>query len=267
MCLIFVAYRQRADYPLIIAANRDEFYARPTAPAAIWQDSPGILAGRDLEAMGTWLGVTVSGRFAAITNVRERVSLSLAAPQSRGSIVVDFLRGSASIAACFSQLECSRGDFRGYNFLAFDGVSLGYFSNRQNTANPDLGSGIYGLSNGYLDEPWPKVAAGKGRFKNVISGADVSSDALVSMMLDKAAAPDDELPDTGVGIDLERRLAPMFIESAGYGTRSTTAVIYSDDGQLAFVERSHAITKQNPATRRFQLAVTGESDSDAMSQP
>ncbi|MEM7209349.1 MAG: NRDE family protein [Pseudomonadota bacterium] len=251
MCLIFVAYQHHTDYPLIIAANRDEFYARPTAPAAIWEDSPGILAGRDLKAMGTWLGVTATGRFAAVTNVREGSNSD--APQSRGDIVADFLRGGFTTDEYFEQLELSREKFNGYNLLAFDGVNLGYFSNCGHAQNPQLNSGLYGLSNGKLDEPWPKVAQGKIKFESVVSSSTLNSDALISAMLDGTEAPDEDLPDTGVGIELERRLAPMFIESPNYGTRSTTVVMYSDDGQLEFVERSHAIAEQDPVTRRFQF--------------
>ena len=159
MCLILVAWRVHADYPLVVAANRDEFFARPTAPAAFWNDAPQVLAGRDLDAGGTWMGVTRSGRFAALTNFRDPAQNRIGAP-SRGALVAGFLRGREAPQTYFEGIAARRRECNGYNLLACDGETLCWSSNMGGRPR-SLAPGVYGVSNHLLDTPWPKVGAGK----------------------------------------------------------------------------------------------------------
>jgi uncharacterized protein with NRDE domain len=232
MCLIVVGWRVHPDYPLLVAANRDEFYARPTALADSWAEAPHIIAGRDLEAGGTWLGITRSGRFAALTNVREPG----AAPglHSRGRLPRDFLAGSQDPADYVGQLAL--GEYAGFNLLAGDGKELWYCSNRG--APPvALAPGIYGLSNHLLDSPWPKLLTARQRFAAALARMP-EREPLFAILADDEIVPDDELPATGVPLDWERRLSAIFIHSDNYGTRASTVVLQSAAGAITFEERS-----------------------------
>jgi uncharacterized protein with NRDE domain len=163
MCLILIAWQAHPDYPLVVAANRDEFFARPTAAAAFWPDAPQVLAGRDLEAGGTWLGVSRQRRFAALTNYREGGRQRVDA-RSRGALVADFLTSRASPVAYLTQLETAAAEYNGFNLVVGDGESLAYYSNRGDGQPRWLKPGIYGLSNHLLDTPWPKLASAKAAF-------------------------------------------------------------------------------------------------------
>lgn len=235
MCLILFAHRAHPDYPLVVAANRDEWFGRPTAAAAFWADAPEVFAGRDLAQSGTWLGVTRRGRFAALTNFRDPASNRADAP-SRGALVSEFLRGAAAPVAFLEGVGRDAARYNGFSLLAGDGATLAYFSNREGAVRV-LGPGIYGLANALLDEPWPKVQSGKALLASALAGCP-NAEALLALLDDTELAPEHALPQTGVGRDWERRLSSRRIVGAGYGTRSSTALLVGAGGEVAFVERS-----------------------------
>lgn len=232
MCLIVVGWQAHPDYPLIVAANRDEFYGRPTAFADFWAASPEVFGGRDLEAGGTWLGITRSGRFAAVTNVREPGAGK--GRQSRGRLTQDFLAGRQTAADYMDQIDMAAHS--GFNLVVGDGRSLWYCSNRG--APPrQLAPGIYGLSNHLLDSPWPKLLTAREGFARAI-GRLPDRAPLFEVLADDEIVPDTELPNTGVPLDWERRLSAIFVRSEEYGTRASTVIVQSADGSFAFDERS-----------------------------
>ena len=237
MCLILLALDSHADHPLVVAANRDEFYDRPTAEAAFWADRPWILGGRDLEAGGTWLGIDRRGRFAAVTNYRQG-EREPPAPRSRGLLVSDYLAGDADARTHIDRVERDAELYNGFNLVAGDARELCYFSNREGRARA-LGHGVYGLSNHLLDTPWPKVASGKSGLSDLLRGDEASLvDGLFALLSDRRQADDESLPSTGIGLDWERLLSSAFIVSAAYGTRSSTVVFVGREGRVVFVERS-----------------------------
>jgi uncharacterized protein with NRDE domain len=235
MCLILIAHGAHSEFPLVIAANRDEYYQRPTARAAFWQDHPHILAGRDLECMGTWLGVTRGGRFAALTNFRDPRERKTDAP-SRGRLVSDFLATEQEPRQYLEEMASEAPRYNGFNLLAGDIDGVFYFSSRTRSMQQVL-PGIHGLSNHLLDTPWPKVERGKQRLQAVLAG-EFNAEALLDLLHDREQAPESELPDTGIGLELERVLSPALIVSPQYGTRSSTAVLFGGDGSVSFTERT-----------------------------
>lgn len=239
MCLILLGWRTHPAWKLIAAANRDEYYERPSEPIHWWADHPGLLAGRDLRGGGTWMGVTRSGRFAAVTNFRDPASVRSDAP-SRGELVPDFLTGGKHAEGWMDELAERASIYNGFNLLASDGGELWYFGNRKGDGPERLGPGVYGLSNRFLDTAWPKVERGRAGFSAVISGATVEPEALFAVLADRRRPPDSELPDTGVGLEFERILSPPFIVSPVYGTRSSSVVLLREDGTGEFWERSFA---------------------------
>ena len=236
MCLILFAWQARRRTPLLIAANRDEFYSRPTAPAAFWADAPGILAGRDLQGGGTWLGITRRGRFAAVTNYRDPASVRASAP-SRGGLVRDYLRGRRSPLSYLNSIAPGAGRYNGFSLLVGDPPALWYFSNRGGLIRPE--PGIHGISNHLLDTPWPKVEKGKRALAELLKkGGEPSAEELFALLGDHDPAPDDALlPDTGIGRERERALSPLFVQTEGYGTRSSTVLMIGSGGEVTFVER------------------------------
>ena len=257
MCLILLAYKAHPDYPLIVAANRDEFYERPTATLDFWEDHPQILAGRDLRQMGTWMGITRGGRFAAITNFRSREEGRESAP-SRGDLVAGFLKGQIPPREYLQKIGERSHTFMGFNLLVGDRSGLYYASNHGPWSQP-LTPGIHGLSNHLLDTPWPKVAAGITRLKAL---AQTRGGALLSglerLLQDRESPPDERLPDTGVGIEWERRLAPVFIVSPAYGTRCSSMLTIAGSGQVEFKEISWEKERETvriAAVRRFHFTL------------
>jgi uncharacterized protein with NRDE domain len=239
MCLIVFAWQVIPGMPLIAAANRDEFYDRPTEPAAWWNDHPQIYAGRDLEGGGTWLGITRSGRFAAITNVRAPGDWRDDAP-SRGRLVANYLSGTLSAQDYIREIGVRSQAYNGFNLLIGDAAELVWFSNRGD-ADPRNGKplppGIYGLSNDLLDTPWPKVVRTKAQFSSLLcQGAP--QDAYFEMLTDTARASDCRLPKTGVSTDMERLLSSVWIESPDYGTRASTVVHLDQRGNAVLQERA-----------------------------
>ena len=235
MCLVLIALGAHPGFPLVIAANRDEYYRRPTAGASFWQDHPHILAGRDLECMGTWLGVTRAGRFAAITNFRDARERNTDAP-SRGQLVRDFLVSDQEPRAYLGSVALDAPQYNGFNLLAGDSDAVFCFSSRTGSVQ-QLSPGIHGLSNHLLDTPWPKVERGKQRLQAALAG-EPSADALLDLLSDREPARESELPETGIGMELERVLSPALIVSPQYGTRASTAVLFGSDGSISFTERT-----------------------------
>ena len=243
MCLIVLAWHVVPGVPVIACANRDEFYDRPAAPAGAWADAPQIIAGRDLQGGGSWMGLSLQGangpRFAALTNIRAPDERRLDAP-SRGALVADFLRGELDAAAYVAQLAAQPDLYNGYNLVLGDREALYWYSNRGG-ADPRNGQPlergrIDGISNGLLDAPWPKVLRTKAQFASLLcQGAP--QDAYLEMLADTTRAPDLRLPETGMPIEVERMLSPVCIESPGYGTRTSTVVKLYASGEHELHER------------------------------
>lgn len=232
MCLIVVGWRAHADYPWVLAANRDEFYARPTALAARWPDAPQVIGGRDLEAGGTWLAITENGRFAAVTNVREP---GLPPGRlSRGKLTRDFLLGEQD-AMAYAQ-DIVGDDYGGFNLLLGDGQQLVYCSNRDGPPRV-LPAGIYGLSNRSLDSPWPKLLKARQGFAEALPILP-DERAFLKILADDEIVPDAELPATGVPLAWERLLSAIFVRSANYGTRASTLAWQRADGAVCLHEQS-----------------------------
>jgi uncharacterized protein with NRDE domain len=237
MCLIVLAYRSHPDYGLIVGANRDEFYERPTAPASFWEDAPQVLAGRDLRGGGTWLGITREGRFAAVTNYRDSSSARAGAP-SRGLLVSEFLKGRSHPAAYLRALAAVADQYNGFSLFVGDSRALYYYSNREGRIR-HLAPGLYGLSNHLLDTPWPKVERSKQALAALIRQNTARlPEAILGFLADRAQAADVLLPDTGVGLERERALSPLFISTPIYGTRSSTVLLVGNNGEVTFYERS-----------------------------
>lgn len=232
MCLIVFAWRPGHAQPLIVAANRDEFHARPTQRLARWNDAPTVVAGRDLQAGGTWLGLGRAGRFAALTNIRQPGQPP--GLRSRGELVADFLGGAQPLDEYLARVSQHAADYAGFNLLLSDGQRLLYSSSSM-AAQPLL-PGVYGLSNAGLDTPWPKLLKAREALARQLEGCSV--DTLMNVLADPEPARDAELPDTGVGPATEKLLSSIFIASPEYGTRASTVVMLDADGGAAMVERS-----------------------------
>ena len=235
MCLILIAWRVHADYPCVIAANRDESHSRPTAAAQWWPGECGVLAGRDLQAGGTWLGVTRAGRFAALTNYRDPGAQVPIAP-SRGALVTGFLEQSTPRPASLAQVAQRGANCNPFNLIASDGQGLGVYASTTGETQA-LQPGIYALSNHLLDTPWPKVQLAKSRLARALAALPDTS-ALLDLLRDDTRAPDEQLPRTGVSIEHERMLSSAFIRGENYGTRSSTVVTIGSDRGVSFGEWS-----------------------------
>jgi uncharacterized protein with NRDE domain len=233
MCLIVFAWRPGHAQPLIVAANRDEFYARPSLPLAQWPEAPQVHAGRDLEAGGTWLGVGANGRFAALTNIRDPHQPP--GRRSRGELVADFLSKKMPIDDYLDDVVARSPEYGGFNLLIGNNNELWHFNARESEAVM-LPPGIYGLSNAGLDTPWPKLLKARAALSEVLD--DPQPQALLALLNDPQTAPFAELPDTGVGLATETLLSSVFIASQSYGTRASTALIVQADGTRHLVERS-----------------------------
>jgi uncharacterized protein with NRDE domain len=251
MCLIAIAWQAHPGFPLVVAANRDEWRDRPAAPARWWDDHPQLLAGRDLQAGGTWMGVTRGGRFAAVTNFRdpsERRSTAL----SRGALVAQFLLGSEAPAAYLAGLASRAAQYNGFNLLVGDGRALLYFGSREGGVRP-VEPGVHALSNHLLDEPWPKVTKAREAMRAGVADGDAP---LFDMLSDATPAPDHALPDTGVGLERERWLSPILIKGDTYGTRASTILRVASDGRVRFEERTRDATGAVTATAAFEFDFT-----------
>lgn len=236
MCLLFFAIDCHSDYPLIVAANRDEYYDRPTHNLHIWKDAPYLIAGKDLHKGGTWFGVTKTGRWAAVTNYREPDQTAEA--RSRGDLVRNYLASNSSPSAYIDEIKSHALDYNGFNLVIGHLPQAFYFSNRHPEVKA-LSRGVYGLSNDVLDTPWPKVEHGKKGLAQLLRFENLSTDSLFSLLADRTTAPDNTLPSTGVSIEMERLLSPGFINGEVYGTRSSTALLINRNNRLKLEERSY----------------------------
>ncbi|WP_042149456.1 NRDE family protein [Paucisalibacillus sp. EB02] len=237
MCLILFQLHEHPNYKLILAANRDEAYNRPTAQASFWQDKPHILAGRDLVQMGTWLGVSSSGRFAALTNYRHPAHMKPSI-KSRGEIVTNYLAGSESAHEFLQKLEQQKAIYVGYNVLVGNPNELIYYNNIEDEITP-IKPGTHGLSNHFLNTPWPKVEIGKKRLRSYLKQTkQVDSEELFKILADTEESTEELLPDTGIGLTLEKKLSPLFIKLPDYGTRCSTVLTIDQDNNVSFTERT-----------------------------
>lgn len=233
MCLIVFAWQPGQAHPLVVAANRDEFYARPSKALSQWTETPQVYAGRDLEAGGTWLGIGANGRFAALTNIRE--AHTPPARRSRGELVADFLSGNQPIGEYFTEIGRRSLDYAGFNLLLGTRDQLWHFNSKDLAPQP-LSAGTYGLSNAGLDTPWPKLLKARAALGEVLH--DPQPQALFALLQDPHPASAGDLPDTGVGLATEHLLSSVFITSTSYGTRASTVLIVNADGSRTMVERS-----------------------------
>ena len=247
MCLMLFAHDFHPDFSLVLAANRDEYYARPAAPLDYWQDAPDVLAGRDLKGMGTWLGVTRAGRFSAITNFRDPAAINPHAP-SRGHLVSGFLKGADAPGGYMEKIQKEGMPYNGFNLICGDWHNMCWYSNRKGTVEKLL-PGLYGMSNRLLDTPWPKVERGKKQMGIILQQkGQPDVEAIFALLADRSCPPDDALPDTGVGIEMERMLAPLFITSPAYGTRCSSVLLMEKTGKIVFYERSFQMAGENITT-------------------
>jgi uncharacterized protein with NRDE domain len=248
MCLIAIAWQAHPDYPLVVAANRDEWRDRPALPAHWWSDHPALLAGRDLQAGGTWMGITRGGRFAAVTNFRDP-SDKRSTALSRGALVAQFLLGSDAPSAYLADLAGRADQYNGFNLLVGDGRELLYFGSREGGVRA-VAPGVHALSNHLLDEPWPKVTKAREAMRASVADGDAP---LFAMLSDATPAPDHALPDTGVGLERERWLSPILIVGETYGTRASTVLRVATDGRVRFEERTRAASGEVTGTAAFDF--------------
>ncbi len=248
MCLAVLGWQVHAQFPLLLVANRDERHARPTAGLHWWQ-APPLLGGRDLEAGGTWLALDERGRFGLITNLRG-APVPTGAP-SRGSLIPRFLAGSLPPSEFLASLESDAARYAGFNLLLGDGRELACLSNADRRGPQPFAPGIHGLSNGPPDSDWPKVRRGRERLAATLGSPTAA--ALFAVLEERAPAPDAQLPDTGIGLDLERLLSPPFIVAPDYGTRSTTVIALAASGGGFVLERSFGADGEARATCRVDL--------------
>lgn len=254
MCLLLLAIKSHPIYDLILAANRDEYYDRPTAPAGFWKDSPDLLAGRDLQDGGTWLGISRNGRIGAITNYRDPASRMDVAP-SRGVLIRDFLQGAEKADFYVKKLAKEAAKFNGFNLVLKEKDSYYVYSNREDKIQR-LGPGIYGLSNHLLNTPWPKVVWGKKALERLISNEkELSPEAVFRILRDRRMPDDDALPDTGVGLEWERVHSSIFTSSPTYGTRSSTVIFIDLNDRVTFIERTYNPGTDKSSTKTYEFKI------------
>lgn len=253
MCLIFLSVQDHPQYNLIVAANRDEFYQRKTAPAEFWKDYPEILGGRDLEANGTWMAINKNGRIAMVTNYRDLKNIKPVAP-SRGALVTDYLLEASSPDQYLEKVAEKGSAYNGFNLIVGSAEELWYNSNYREGIYK-LSPGLHGLSNHLLDTPWPKVERGSKKMKTILENTNVSTDQLFEVLVDDVIAADDKLPDTGVGLERERMLSSMFIKSPGYGTRCSTVVLIDKNNSVQFSERVYNLQTFAHTQRDFHFVI------------
>ena len=252
MCLLLIGWKSHPRYRLVIAANRDEFHERASAPLAWWQDDQRILGGRDLKAGGTWLGVARSGRFGVVTNYRDLQAPAENAP-SRGSLVPRFLTGATSPNEFLDDLRGAAPRYSGFNLLLGGSRALYYFSNRGPAAPQALASGVYAISNHLLDTPWPKVVRTKGKFADLIALGDPHVEDLFSLLNDRTPAGENELPTTGLPHDWERMVSAPFIVNERYGTRCSSVLLVERTGRTVLYERRYDPSGVQSGMTRFEF--------------
>jgi uncharacterized protein with NRDE domain len=243
MCLLVLAWRCHPRYRLVVAANRDEFHERASAPLGPWDDVPGIVGGRDLTAGGAWFAIDSRERAGIVTNFREFGRRRRAAP-SRGGLIPAYLAGAPSPADHLAGLETDAPAYAGFNLLLADRDSLWYASNRADRFARELSPGIYGLSNEFLDTPWPKVVRVRDRFESLLADADADETSLVrdlfAVLADREPAPPERLPPGDLSPEWARKLSAPFVLDSGYGTRCSTVLTIAVDGTRRIAERRFA---------------------------
>lgn len=259
MCLIVFSYKQHAEYDLIFAANRDESYDRPTKPAHYWAEHPQVLAGKDLKAGGTWMGINRDGVFSAVTNYRDLTAPPVVGnPPSRGHLVLDYLIDGGDPENYLKRVTRRADLYDGFNLLAGTTDKLMYFSNRQNRP-VQLEPGLYGLSNHLLNTPWPKVERARADLDLAVRSNEISEEVLFEILKNDIPASDDKLPETGLPLELERAVSSAFIKTDGYGTRASTLLLIDKEGLVTYTERLYGPgIDHEKETKRFEFAVETE---------
>tara|TARA_R110000787_G_scaffold147742_5_gene261598 strand:- start:4028 stop:4798 length:771 start_codon:yes stop_codon:yes gene_type:complete len=252
MCLVTLAFQSHPNYPLVVVANRDESYDRPTAAADFWSDYPQLLAGRDLEAGGTWFGINRGGRWATVTNFRGG---GLAGDRSRGELPTNYLRRHWPTVDQYFRGVMADGDcYSGFSLLAGSVNELAYCNNLTRTTTK-LGPGVYTLSNDLLDTPWPKAELAREKLQQAVKADRLRSEDLVAVLASRQCFPDRHLPDTGVGLEMERTLSPPFIVSHSYGTRCTTVLLIDNDGNVEFAEQTFLRGRAIGDIRQYRFTI------------
>lgn len=253
MCLIFISIKDHPRYKLIVAANRDEFYKRKTAPASYWDDFPEVLGGRDLEAQGTWMAMTRSGKVAMVTNYRDLTNINPAAP-SRGQLVSEYLFNGYNPDEYLKEIHEVAHQYNGFNLVIGNHEDLYYYSNYQSKIIR-LESGFYGLSNHLLDTPWPKVKKGKAKMEPILKQERIDPIMLFEILRDEEIAPDHELPKTGLELERERALSAMFIKTPNYGSRCSTVILVDKENKIDFIERVYDLNNFDYTEQRFTWTI------------
>lgn len=235
MCLVALAWNVHPRWRLVVAGNRDELHARPTAPLAYWPDQP-VLAGRDLRSGGTWMGLGRDGRVAVVTNVRGGQAQPFTGP-SRGALPVAFLAGGDTVSAHAQALTARAGRYAPFNLVLADANGCAYIGNHPGSGAHAVATGVHGLSNGGFDAPWPKTELLRSALREWVRAGEDDPQPLWNALADERIAADEALPDTGVGLELERRLSPAFIRQREYGTRASTLLLVGHDGHATMTER------------------------------
>ena len=244
MCLILFAVNQHPKYKVIIAANRDEFFNRPTLSSNFWKENKLILGGRDVQSQGTWLGIKKNGRFIAITNYRDPKNVNVKA-KSRGELSKNFLIQGQSIPDFLTKVSENRHEYNGFNLLlSDDGFDSLYHYSNVSDKTTKINNGIHGLSNHLLNTSWPKIESGKIQISKIIKSDSIDVYKIVEMLKNGKTAPDKLLPDTGISHDLEKKLSPVFISMKGYGTRCSTVVLVDRSNKITFLEVSYNENKE-----------------------
>ena len=256
MCLILISINNHPAYKLIVAANRDEFYKRKTLDLESWSDHPQVIGGRDLEASGTWMAVTRSGKVSMVTNYRDLSNIRPNAP-SRGKLVSDFLVGTNSPEEYLKAIEPNAAAYNGFNLLVGNQDRLYYLSNYRKGISP-LDRGFFALSNHVLDTPWPKIVRGRQRIVPVLRNSVIDPEALLDALFDQTIAADKDLPDTGVGLERERALSAMFIRMENYGTRCSTVLMIDKDNNVTIAERVYEPADLSHREKKIQFRIAAD---------
>ena len=256
MCLLVFAWQTCPDHPLVFAGNRDELHARPDLAAGIWEDAPQVLGGRDLEAGGTWLGVTGNGRFAVVTNYREGPNPKKM-QRSRGELSADFLRGAMAPQIYLQDVRRRAREYAAFSLIVGDADTLWYFSNRSPRAPFAVAPGIHGLSNHLLDTPWPKVSLSMARLEALLAEGVPVTEPLFQLLADRTPASIETLPDTGIGVQHELLASSVFVAHEMYGTRCSSVILRARGGEWCFAERRFDAAGRTLETRYFQLGGSG----------
>ena len=255
MCLILFANDQHPKYKLVMAANRDEFFSRPSLVADFWKDNSAILGGRDVQSGGTWLGINKNGRFIAITNFRDPDSMNPKAI-SRGELSSHFLSKSIDIPAFIKEVSAKRQLYNGFNLLLSDNGfdNIFHYSNISDRLT-GIDPGVHGLSNHLLNTPWPKIKSGKKALVHIIQSESLKTGDLLNILQDNSESPDESLPKTGISYELEKKLSPVFISMIGYGTRCSTAILIDRNNVLSFHEVTYDEKRQIVSEKIYNIMI------------